>query len=60
MHIGSYDDEPATIEILEKFIEEIGYSYDIAENRRHHEIYLSDPRKTASEKLKTIIRHPIK
>jgi hypothetical protein len=60
MHIGSYDDEPATIEVLEKFIEEMGHSNDISENRRHHEIYLSDPRKTTPEKLKTIIRHPIK
>jgi len=59
MHIGSYDDEPATIAILEKFITESGYTNDISANRKHHEIYLSDPRKTAPEKLKTVIRHPI-
>ncbi|MDR2585456.1 MAG: GyrI-like domain-containing protein [Prevotellaceae bacterium] len=59
MHIGSYDDEPATIEILENFIIESGYKNDISQARKHHEIYLSDPRKTAPEKLKTIIRHPI-
>ena len=59
MHIGSYDDEPATITVLEKHIIESGYKNDISEIRRHHEIYLSDPRKTAPEKLKTVIRHPI-
>jgi hypothetical protein len=59
MHIGSYDDEPATITVLEQFIIENGYANDISESRHHHEIYLSDPRKTAPEKLKTVIRHPI-
>ena len=59
MHIGSYDDEPTTIEILEQFIEESEYKNDISENRKHHEIYLGDPRKTAPEKLKTVIRQPI-
>jgi len=59
MHIGSYDDEPATIAILERFILDNGYANDISGSRRHHEIYLSDPRKTAPEKLKTVIRHPI-
>ena len=59
MHIGSYDDEPATIEILEAFIKKSGYRNDISQARKHHEIYLSDPRKTAPEKLKTVIRHPI-
>ena len=59
MHTGSYDDEPATIGKLEQFITESGYSNDISENRKHHEIYLNDPRKTAPEKLKTVIRHPI-
>jgi hypothetical protein len=60
MHIGSYDDEPATIAILDKFAADSGYSLDFSEQRRHHEIYLGDPRKTAPEKLKTVIRHPIK
>ena len=59
MHTGSYDDEPASIEILDRFIVESGYAGDISENRRHHEIYLGDPRKTVPEKLKTVIRHPI-
>ena len=60
MHIGSYDDEPATIITMDKFAEEQGYLLDMNESRRHHEIYLNDPRKVALEKLKTIIRHPIK
>ncbi len=60
MHIGSYDDEPATIKMMDSFALENGYKLDINDIRRHHEIYLSDPRKVASERLKTIIRHPIK
>jgi len=60
MHIGPFDDEPATVAALSKFIEENGYTEDMAGPRRHHEIYLSDPRKTAPEKLKTVIRHPVK
>jgi hypothetical protein len=60
MHIGSYDDEPATIIALENFAVENGYEIDINSTRRHHEIYISDPRKTAPEKLKTILRHPIR
>ena len=59
MHLGSYDDEPATIKVLEKYIVDLGHSNDISANRKHHEIYLSDPRKTALDKLKTVIRHPI-
>lgn len=59
MHIGPYDDEPATIAILERFIAEAGYRTDMTSGRKHHEIYLSDPRKTAPEKRKTVIRHPI-
>ncbi|MBQ8958555.1 MAG: GyrI-like domain-containing protein [Bacteroidales bacterium] len=59
MHIGSYDDEPATIKAMADYAESQGYKMAISEHRRHHEIYLSDPRKTASEKLKTIIRYPI-
>ena len=59
MHIGAYDDEPATIAILEKFIDESGYKIDFTSTRHHHEIYLGDPRKIAPEKLKTVIRYPI-
>jgi hypothetical protein len=58
MHIGSYDTESATIKTLTAFIHESGCKTDMSD-RRHHEIYLSDPRKTAPEKLKTVIRHPI-
>jgi len=60
MHIGSYDDEPATVQLMHEYMEQQGYSLDVAENRFHHEIYLSDARKVAPEKLKTVIRHPIK
>ena len=60
MHIGSYDDEPATIRLMDDFAVENGYSLDFSATRLHHEIYLSDPRKTAPEKLKTVIRHPVK
>lgn len=60
MHIGPYDDEPATVDRLNAFIEEQGYQTDITDIRLHHEIYLNDPRKTAPEKLRTVIRHPVK
>ena len=60
MHIGPYDDEPATVQLMNAFMEQEGYEPDITDQRRHHEIYLSDARKTAPEKLKTVIRHPIK
>ena len=60
MHVGAYDDEPATVELMHKFAEEQGYVLDITENRLHHEIYLSDARKVVPEKLKTVIRHPIR
>lgn len=60
MHIGSYDDEPETVKLMHEYMEQQGYSIDIAENRFHHEIYLSDARKVAPEKLKTVIKHPIK
>ncbi|WP_422487337.1 GyrI-like domain-containing protein [Gudongella sp. DL1XJH-153] len=59
MHIGPYDDEPATVDKLEKHITAEGYKTVMGGLRQHHEIYLSDPRKSAPEKLKTIIRHPI-
>ena len=60
MHIGPYDDEPATVSRMHEFMEQQGYVLDITDKRLHHEIYLSDARKTAPEKLKTVIRHPIK
>lgn len=60
MHIGSYDDEPATVEMMHRFMEEQGYVLDISDKRLHHEIYLSDARKVAPERLKTVIRHPIR
>jgi hypothetical protein len=60
MHIGSYDDEPATVQMMHEYIEEQGYDLNITDQRLHHEIYLSDARKVAPEKLKTVIRHPIK
>ncbi|MBQ6535182.1 MAG: GyrI-like domain-containing protein [Firmicutes bacterium] len=60
MHIGPYDDEPATVALMHDYLREQGYEPDITDQRLHHEIYLSDARKTAPEKLKTIIRHPVK
>jgi hypothetical protein len=60
MHIGPYDDEPATVAVMEKYIKENGYESDISEKRRHHEIYLSDARRVDPSKWKTVIRHPIK
>ena len=60
MHSGSYDDEPATVAAMDKFIADNGYENDISDSRRHHEIYLSDARKVAPDKLKTVIRHPIR
>ena len=60
MHVGPYDDEPATIALLYQFIADSGYQADISETRRHHEIYLGDPRKIAPEKRKTVLRYPIK
>ena len=60
MHIGSYDDEPETIALMHEFMEKEGYALDITDKRMHHEIYLSDARRVAPEKLKTVIRHPIR
>lgn len=60
MHIGSYDNEPETVELMHKYMEENGYELDITDSRLHHEIYLSDPRRCDESKLKTVIRHPIK
>lgn len=60
MHIGSYDDEPATIATMDEYARDQGYELDIQNPRYHHEIYLSDPRRCAVEKLKTVLRHPIR
>lgn len=60
MHIGSYDEEPATLEKIERFLQQNGYQTDLSSSRRHHEIYLSDPRRTAPEKRKTVLRLPVK
>ena len=60
MHIGSYDDEPATIKSMVEYAQSQGYQIAIDDVRRHHEIYLSDPRKTSADKLKTVIRYPIR
>ena len=60
MHIGAYDDEPQTVELMHSFIDEQGYVLDITEERLHHELYLSDARRVAPERLKTVIRHPIR
>lgn len=60
MHVGSYDDEPAAVAALDEYAAANGYANDLSDTRLHHEIYLSDPRRTESAKLKTVIRHPIK
>ena len=60
MHVGSYDDESATIALMDEYMKGNGFELDITDTRYHHEIYLSDARKVATENLKTVIRHPIK
>lgn len=60
MHLGSYDEEPATVNLMHEYIKKNGYKLDITDTRYHHEIYLSNPRKCDVSKLKTVIRHPIK
>ena len=60
MHVGAFDDEPETVAMIDKYLEENGYVNDFTAERHHHEIYLSDPRKVTPEKCKTVIRHPIK
>ena len=60
MHIGPFDHEPSTVALMDQYIAENGYANDMNENRLHHEIYLSDARKVAPEKRKTVIRHPIR
>lgn len=60
LHVGSYDDEPATLAAMCDFAAAQGYAPDLTDGRRHHEIYLSDPRRCKPENLKTVIRLPIK
>lgn len=60
MHIGPYDDEPATVQLMHEYMTAEGYELDITDKRMHHEIYLSDARRTAPAKLRTVLRHPIK
>ncbi len=60
MHIGPYDEEPATVKAMEDYAHAMGYEIDISETRFHHEIYLSDARRCSPEKLKTVIRHPVR
>ena len=61
-YFGSYDDEPVSVKVklMDEFVAKNGYINDMNGDRLHHEIYLSDPRKTSSEQWKTVIRHPIK
>ena len=58
--IGLFDDEPETVAKMDRFLEENGYENDFSEERLHHEIYLSDARRVAPEKWKTVIRHPVR
>ena len=60
MHIGVFDDEPKTVAVMDKFLEDNGYENDMNDKRLHHEIYMSDARKVSPEKWKTVIRHPIR
>lgn len=60
MHVGPFDDEPASIAVMDRYLQENGYVNDITDDRMHHEIYLSDARKVEPSKRKTVIRHPIK
>ena len=60
MHLGSYDDEPATVQLMHDYLEREGFTPDLSDTRLHHEIYLSDARRTEPAKLKTVIRHPIR
>ena len=60
MHIGPYDTEPESVARMHAWAESQGYVVDLSDERRHHEIYLGDPRRTAPEKLRTVVRHPIR
>ena len=60
LDIVSYNEEPATVAKMDRYLLEQGYENDISDLRRHHEIYLSDPRKVSPERMKTVIRHPVR
>ncbi len=60
MHMGPFDDEPATVALMDEYLQENGCENDLTAERLHHEIYLSDARKVAPDKWKTVIRHPIR
>lgn len=60
MHYGIYDDEPATVAVMDEYLSVNGYENDFSDTRLHHEIYISDPRKTEASRQKTVIRHPVK
>jgi hypothetical protein len=60
MHIGPYATEPATVDLMRTFAQENGFKDNVGPNGKHHEIYISDPRKAAPEKMKTVLRHPVK
>lgn len=60
MHVGPFDEEPATVEKMDKYLLENGYENDFSDQRLHHEIYLSDARRVAPERWRTVIRHPVK
>lgn len=60
MHTGSYDSEPATVQLMHEYVQNQGYELDFSDKRLHHEIYLSDPRKVDPDKNKTVIRHPVR
>lgn len=60
MHVGSFDEEPATVEKMDRYLLENGYENDFSDQRLHHEIYLSDARRVAPERWRTVIRHPVK
>lgn len=60
MHTGPFDDEEATVALMDKYLDEHGYVNDMNDIRLHHEIYMSDARKVSPDKWKTVIRHPIK
>ena len=60
MHHGPFEAEPASVAKMDAYLQEHGYANDFGGDRRHHEIYLSDARRVAPEKWKTVIRHPIR
>lgn len=60
MHIGPYREEQRTVQLMNDFIEDEGYTTDFSDDRYHHEIYISDPRRSNPENLKTVLRHPVR